>query len=298
MPIIIPADIPAFKTLQKENVFVMTNERAIGQDIRPIEIAILNLMPTKVETETQLLRLLSNTPLQVNITLIKTSTYKSQNTSEEHLSKFYVEFKDIKEKKFDGAIITGAPVEKLCFSEVKYWNELTDIMDWAKTNVTSTMFICWGAQGGLFHYYGIDKVLLKEKLSGVFIHKREVEAEPLLKGIDDVVYIPHSRYTGLDEKAIRNCSELEVLIYGKRTKSSIIKSKCGSQFFLTGHSEYDDGTLDSEYQRDLGKGLEIKQPCNYYNSQKEIVNRWKSTANLIFSNWLNYYVYQITPYKL
>lgn len=297
MPIIIPKEIPAFSTLKKENVFIITKERATSQDIRPIEIAILNLMPTKIETETQLLRLLSNTPLQVNITFIKTSTYKSTNTSQDHLDRFYVEFADIKNKKFDGLIITGAPVETMPFEQVKYWNELKSIMDYAKENVTSTLFICWGAQAGLFHHFGIGKILLKEKLSGVFSHKSISVNEPLLKGLDDTFYIPHSRHTALDEQALKSCREIEVIAYGSKTKSSIIKSKDNKMFFLTGHSEYDDDTLDKEYRRDLGKNLNIKKPCNYYIDGRPYI-KWKSTANLIFINWLNYYVYQVTPFCL
>lgn len=297
MPIIIPKDIPAFSTLKKENVFVITKERAISQDIRPIEIAILNLMPTKIETETQLLRLLSNTPLQVNVTFIKTSTYKSTNTSQDHLDRFYVEFADIKNRKFDGLIITGAPVETMQFEQVKYWNELKSIMDYAKENVTSTLFICWGAQAGLFHHFGIGKILLKEKLSGVFSHKVIRTGEPLLKGLDDTFYIPHSRYTALDEHALKLCKEIEVIAHGAKTKSSIIKSKDNKMFFLTGHSEYDSDTLDKEYRRDLAKNLCIKKPYNYYVGGKPYA-KWKSTANLIFINWLNYYVYQVTPFCL
>ena len=295
MPIIINRDIPAFKTLQKENVFVMAHERASGQDIRPIEIAILNLMPTKIETETQLLRLLSNTPLQVNLTFIKTATYKSVNTAKEHLDKFYVEFENIKTRKFDGLIVTGAPVEILPFEEVKYFDELKTIFKWAKSNVTSTLFICWGAQAGLYYHFGIDKLNLKEKLSGVFAHKKISPNEPLLKGVDDVFYIPHSRNTALDESEIEKCKKLEVLAWGAKSGSSILKSKDGSMVFLTGHSEYDALTLDKEYQRDLALGINIKKPCNYYTKGKPVV-RWRSTANLIFANWLNYYVYQITPF--
>jgi len=296
VPIIIPAGIPAFSTLQSENVFVMNNERATTQDIRPIEIAILNLMPTKIETETQLLRLLSNSPLQLNVTFIKTATYKSTNTPQDHLEKFYVEFDEIKNRKFDGLVITGAPVETLPFTHVKYWHELTEIMQWATQNVTSTLFICWGAQAGLYYHYGIEKIALDEKLSGVFPHTKTTTNEPLLKGVDDIFYIPHSRYTAIDEKALKQCADLVVVAYGSKTKSSIIKSRDGKMFFLTGHGEYNGDTLDKEYKRDIAKGLTIKPPCNYYKNGK-IINKWQSTANLIFINWLNYYVYQITPYK-
>ena len=296
MPLIIPKELPAFSILQNENIFVFNMERATSQDIRPIEIAVLNLMPTKIETETQLLRLLSNTPLQVNITFIKTTTYTGLNTAQNHLDKFYSDFEKILNKKFDGLIITGAPVETLPFEEVKYWNELKQIMNWANANVTCTMFICWGAQAGLYYHYGINKVPLNKKLSGVFRHKKIAFNEPLLKGLDDTFYIPHSRCTGIDELAVKNHAELEILAYGKETKSSIIKSKDNKKIFLTGHSEYDIDTLDNEYKRDLAKGLEIK-PRNYYKNDKPNMV-WKSTANLLFSNWLNYYVYQVTPYKL
>jgi homoserine O-succinyltransferase len=274
----------------------MTNERATSQDIRPIEIALLNLMPTKVDTETQLLRLLSNTPLQVNITFIKTATYKSTNTSKDHLDKFYVEFEKVSHRKFDGFIVTGAPVETLKFEEVKYWEELRVIMDWARDNVTSTMFICWATQAALYHHFGIEKVNLKKKLSGVFPHIRAVNNEPLLKGVDDVFYIPHSRFTGLDETQVENCKHLRVLAQSDKAKSSIIKTRDNKMFFFTGHGEYDTDTLDKEYRRDLAKGLSIK-PVNYYKNDKPTAT-WRAAANVIFNNWLNYYVYQVTPYDL
>jgi homoserine O-succinyltransferase len=297
MPIIIPSNIPAFKTLQDENVFIYSEERAANQDIRPIEIAVLNLMPTKIETETQLLRLLSNTPLQVNVTFIKTATYKSQNVTQEHLDQFYVEFESVKHRKFDGMIITGAPVETMQFDQVAYWDELKSIMNFAQTNVTSTIFICWGAQAGMYHFFGVPKILLNQKISGVYEHVKVAKNEPLLKGVDDILYIPHSRYTMLDEDAIAKCDKVQVLAYSDHAKSSIIKSKDNKFFFLTGHSEYDCDTLDKEYTRDRAKGMDIAEPCNYYINGK-VTNKWRSTANLIFSNWLNYYVYQITPYRL
>jgi homoserine O-succinyltransferase len=296
MPVIIPQGIPAFAALQVERVFVMSHERATTQDIRPVNIAILNLMPTKIETETQLLRLLSNSLLQVNVTFIKTASYKSKNVSEEHLDKFYVEFDTVKDKKFDGMIITGAPVELMQFNEVQYYEELTRILDFAKTNVTSTVFICWGAQVALNHYYGINKVELGAKISGVFPHKKVIENEPLLSGIDETFYIPHSRYTGLDEKAVAECRAIQVLAFGEQSKSSIIKSKDNRFFFLTGHSEYDAETLDKEYRRDISKGLDIAEPANYYvNGQPQ--SRWKAAASVLFQNWLNHYVYQVTPFQ-
>jgi homoserine O-succinyltransferase len=298
MPIIIPGDIPAFATLQRENVFVMNQLRAQTQDIRPIEIAILNLMPTKIETETQLLRLLSNSPLQVNLTFIKTSSYISTNISAEHLSKFYVDFSAVKTRRFDGMIITGAPVETMDFSAVKYWDELCAILNWQKQNVTSTLFICWGAQAGLYHHYGIGKLPLPKKISGVFPHEKATQNELLLKGVDDIFFIPHSRYTKIDEAALSKCPDLETLARGKKTGSAIIKNKNGSMFFLTGHGEYDSDTLAREYKRDLAQGLKIAPPANYFNKDGAPVVRWRGTANLIFYNWLNYYVYQITPYVL
>ena len=300
MPIVIPKEIPAYSTMLAEKIFVMTKSRAEGQDIRPIEIAILNLMPTKVETETQLIRLLSNSPLQVNLTLLATETYQSKNTSKTHLKKFYKNFSEITERRFDGMIITGAPVETLSFEEVDYWEELKKIMKYAEKNVTSTMFICWGAQAGLYYHYGIEKMPLKKKLSGVYAHKRNVEFDPLLKGMDDIFYIPHSRYTKISDEAVFNNKKLEVLAYSKDAGASIIKSKDNKKFFLTGHSEYDRDTLKNEYIRDLDKGIKPDIPENYFTDRKltEVNYRWSSTANLIFSNWLNYYVYQVTPYEL
>lgn len=297
MPIVIPKRMPAFKIMQKENVFVMPYARAVSQDIRPIEIAIVNLMPTKIETETQLVRLLSNSPLQINLTLIKTSTHISKNTSQEHLNEFYKEFDDIKDKFFDGLIITGAPVETLPFSEVEYWEELKKIMAYSKKNVTSTLHICWGAQAGLYYRYGIDKHKLDKKLFGIFKTTKEVEFDPLLKGIDDEFYIPHSRHTYVNDADIRACSKLEVLASSVDTGASIIKSKDNKNFFLLGHSEYDRDTLKNEYFRDVERGLEIEKPQNYFvNDNLDVINKWSGTANLLFSNWLNYYVYQITPF--
>lgn len=300
MPIIVPKDIPAVKTLQSENIFVMTEKRAESQDIRPLEIAIVNLMPTKIETETQLMRLLSNSPLQVNLTLVSTETYVGKNTSLEHLQKFYKSFSDIKTKKFDGMIITGAPVEEIEFTEVKYWDELKAILEFARTNVTSTIFICWGAQAGLHYYYGIEKKKLDKKLFGVYKHKKLVDYEKLLKGTDDRFYMPHSRHTTVSVEDIIKCKELVLIASSKEAGASIIRSKDNKFIFITGHAEYDRDTLEKEYKRDLAKGLKIDPPDNYYvdDKQKEIKMCWASTANLIYMNWLNHYVYQNTPYEI
>ena len=300
MPIVIPKDIPAYSRLLNENIFVMNNERAFSQDIRPLEIAILNLMPTKIETETQFMRLLSNSPLQVNITLVNTKTYKSKNTAAAHLDKFYKNFDDIKDKHFDGMIITGAPVETMPFEDVKYWEELKKIFDFADENVTSTIYICWGAQAALYYHYGIEKFELPEKVFGVFPHTRNQGVrDPLLKGIDDTFYIPHSRHTTVDTDAIKRVQDLILLSETPYTGASIIKSKDNKKIFLTGHMEYDRDTLKTEYERDLNKGLPIKPPYNYFTDETNTyVNvTWTSTANLFYTNWLNYYVYQVTPFE-
>lgn len=298
MPIIIPKDIPAFSILKEENIFVMARARAIQQDIRPIEIAIVNLMPTKVETETQLMRLLSNSPLQINVTLVNMASHESKNVSQTHLDRFYKTFDEIKEKHFDGMIITGAPVENIEFEMVDYWQELKDVMDYAETNVTSTIYICWGAQAGLYYHYGIKKHSLKSKLFGVFPHKKLVN-DPLLKGSDDVFYIPHSRHTKINDADLLNCKDLEVLASSKQAGCAIIKSKDNKKFFFTGHSEYDRDTLKKEYFRDVDKGLKIAPPENYFtdSSFTSVDMKWVSMANLIYTNWLNYYVYQVTPYE-
>ena len=300
MPIVIPKDIPAYSKLLNENIFVMNNERAFSQDIRPLEIAILNLMPTKIETETQFMRLLSNSPLQVNITLVNTKTYKSKNTAAAHLDKFYKNFDDIKDKHFDGMIITGAPVETMPFEDFKYWEELKKIFDFADENVTSTIYICWGAQAALYYHYGIEKFELPEKVFGVFPHTRNQGVrDPLLKGIDDTFYIPHSRHTTVDTEAIKRVQDLILLSETPYTGASIIKSKDNKKIFLTGHMEYDRDTLKTEYERDLNKGLPIKPPYNYFTDETNTyVNvTWTSTANLFYTNWLNYYVYQVTPFE-
>ena len=302
MPIVIDKDIPAFKILTGERIFVMDTDRAFSQEIRPIEIAILNLMPTKETTETQFMRLLSNSPLQVNITLIKTSTYNPTHTEQAHLERFYKSFDEIKSRRFDGMIITGAPVENMPFEEVAYWRELEEILDWTTTNVTSTLFICWGAQAALHYFYGIKKHPLKEKCFGIFAHQRIFDGtrEPLMRGISDEFHMPHSRHTIIYAEDIKNVPELKILAYSKRAGASIIKSLDNKRVFVTGHMEYDRDTLKNEYERDKAKGLPIKPPVNYF-ADKEMTKvkmNWTSTANLFYINWLTYYVYQVTPYKL
>ena len=300
MPIIVPKDIPAAKILQSENIFVMNNQRAAKQDIRPLEIAIVNLMPTKIVTETQLMRLLSNSPLQVNITLVSTTSYVGKNTPFEHLDKFYKTFEQVKNQKFDGMIITGAPVEEMEFSEVKYWKELEEIFEFAKKSVTSTLFICWGAQAALHYYYGIEKHPLEKKLFGVFKHKKLVSYDKLLKGTDDRFFMPHSRHTTVYEEDIKKCKDIVLLASSKEAGAGIIRSKDNKFIFITGHAEYDRDTLELEYKRDLDRGLKIEPPQNYYVSgdKGEIKMCWSSTANLIYMNWLNHYVYQLTPYEI
>lgn len=302
MPIVINKDLPAFKILTEERIFVMDEDRAISQQIRPIEIAILNLMPTKETTETQFMRLLSNSPLQVNVTLIKTASYASTHTDSSHLNKFYKNFDDVKHRKFDGMIITGAPVENMDFEEVAYWRELEEILDWTKSNVTSTLFICWGAQAALHYFYGIKKHPLKEKCFGIFAHQRIRDgiAEPLMRGISDEFHMPHSRHTIIYAKDILHVDKLKILAYSKRAGASIIKSTDNRQVFVTGHMEYDRYTLKNEYERDLAKGLKIKPPVNYFadGSMDEVKMNWTSTANLFYINWLNYYVYQVTPFDI
>ncbi len=302
MPIVIDKDLPAYKILTGERIFVMDKERACGQDIRPIEIAILNLMPTKETTETQFMRLLSNSPLQVNITLVKTSSYCATHVDQGHLEKFYKSFAEIENSKFDGMIITGAPVENMPFEKVAYWKELEEILEWTKSNVTSTLFICWGAQAALHYFYGIKKHPLKEKCFGIFAHQRirDGVAEPLMRGISDEFHMPHSRHTIIYAKDILHVKELKILAYSKRAGASIIKSSDNRQVFVTGHMEYDRYTLKNEYERDKAKGLDIKPPVNYFadGDMKEVKMNWSSTANLFYINWLNYYVYQATPYDI
>jgi homoserine O-succinyltransferase len=302
MPIVIDKDIPAYKILTGERIFVMDKERATTQEIRPIEIAILNLMPTKETTETQFMRLLSNSPLQVNITLIKTSTYNSTHVDQSHLDRFYKTFDEVKKLKFDGMIITGAPVENMPFEEVAYWSELKEILDWTKTNVTSTLFICWGAQAALHYFYGIKKHPLKEKCFGIFAHNRIRDSvpEPLMRGISDEFHMPHSRHTIVYAKDISEVKNLKILAYSKKAGASIIKSLDNRQVFVMGHMEYDRNTLKNEYERDKAKGLKIKPPANYFadKDMTKVKMNWTSTSNLFYINWLNYYVYQVTPYNI
>ena len=286
MPIKIPADLPATETLHKENIFVMTESRATTQDIRPLKILLLNLMPTKIATETQLARLLGNSPLQVDMEFLQTASHTPKNTSAEHMISFYKHFEDVKDNKYDGLIITGAPVEQMPFEEVEYWDELCRIMEWSKTNVTSTFHICWGAQAGLYYHYGIQKYPLDKKLFGVFLHKAEYKRSMLLRGFDDEFWVPQSRHTTVLRE--------EAGVYAVATER-------GKQIFITGHSEYDADTLKNEYLRDKNAGLPIDVPKNYFpndDDTKEPVVRWRSHANLIYSNWLNYFVYQITPFNI
>ena len=301
MPIKIPNELPAVRTLETENIFVMTEKRAITQDIRPLKILILNLMPTKVDTETQLSRLLGNTPLQVEIELIHTSTHKSKNVSEEHLLAFYKEFSDVKDRYFDGLIITGAPVEQMEFEEVNYWDELVEIMEWSKTHVHSTLHICWGAQAGLYYHYGIKKHLMKEKLSGVYAHTVDYKRSILFRGFDETFFVPHSRYTTVKREDIENVPILKVLASSEEAGVYAVITPGGKQVFLTGHSEYDANTLEKEYKRDKALGINPKVPKNYYpgdDDTKPPMLTWRAHATLLFTNWLNYFVYQTTPYDI
>jgi homoserine O-succinyltransferase len=299
MPVKIPSTLPARTVLENENIFVMDEERAIHQDIRPLRVAILNLMPTKIATETQILRLLSNSALQVEITLLHTATYESRNTDADHLLNHYVTFDEIKHEKFDGLIITGAPVEQMPFEEVDYWQELMQIMDWAETNVESNFYICWGAQAGLYHYYGIPKYDLPRKMFGVFEHRVVNPTERLMRGFDDFFFAPHSRHTEVRREDIERHPELQILAESDEAGVYIVSSKDGRHLFITGHSEYDPLTLKGEYDRDVNKGLPIHVPNNYYPKNNPVQTpsvRWRGHANLLYANWLNYYVYQVTPY--
>jgi len=301
MPLNIPDKLPAVEILQEENIFVMNETAAIHQDIRPLRIVILNLMPVKTTTETHILRLLSNSPLQVEVTLLHTSNHLSKNTSAEHLISFYKTFSQIKGNKYDGMIITGAPIEHLNFEEVDYWGELTEIMDWALHHVTSTMFICWGAQAGLYYYYKIPKYPLPKKMFGVFTHTINNPKVPLIRGFDEEFLAPHSRHTEIRRSDIERNRELEIVSESPEAGIYIVKTKRGRQIFVTGHSEYDPDTLKVEYERDLKKGLPIEIPRNYFpgdDPSKPPMARWKSHANLLYYNWLNYYVYQLTPYNI
>ena len=301
MPIKIPNNLPAVKILNDENIFVMTETRAITQDIRPLKILLLNLMPKKIETETQLSRLLGNSPLQVDFEFIHTKSHVSKNTSPEHLFTFYKTFEDVKDKTFDGMIITGAPVEQMPFEEVEYWDELCEIMKWTKTHVHSTFHICWGAQAGLYYHYGINKYPLKEKLFGIFPHKVDYKKSILFRGFDDVFMVPQSRHTTIKTQDVEAVPELKILASSEECGIYAIATEGGKQIFITGHSEYDADTLKNEYLRDLKAGLSIKVPKNYFpgnNPQNEPLVTWRSHANLLYSNWLNYFVYQTTPYDI
>ncbi|KGX89652.1 homoserine O-acetyltransferase MetA [Pontibacillus marinus] len=300
MPINIPEQLPARHILEKENIFLMEDERAVTQDIRPLNILILNLMPEKEKTERQLLRLLSNSPLQVNVEFLHTSTYESKNISKSHLSQFYKTFHEIKDKRYDGMIITGAPIEQLDFEDVAYWEELKEIMDWTKTNVTSVLHICWGAQAALYHHYGINKHPLHEKLSGVFQHRMMHPTVKLVRGMDDVFLAPHSRYTGVSEEEIENHDQLTLLSSSKNAGPLMVISNDEKHVMITGHIEYESTTLAEEYERDVAKGLNVEIPTGYFpedDPDQPPLNRWRSQAYLLFSNWLNYYVYQETPYE-
>jgi len=301
MPIQIPNDLPAASTLQQENIFIMNESRAVSQEIRPLEIVVLNLMPTKIATETQLSRLLGNTPLQVHLELMHTTSHKSKNTSQEHLLTFYKSFDELKHRKFDGMVITGAPVEHMPFEEVDYWPELCEIMEWSKTNVHSTFHICWGAQAGLNYHYGINKHQMEKKLFGVYPHTADYKRSILLRGFDDVFWAPHSRHTTVLREDIEAVPGLRVIASSEQAGVYAAMTKKGRQIFVTGHSEYDADTLYKEYKRDKDLGLPIDVPENYFPNDDETQSpmvRWRGHANLLFSNWLNYFVYQTTPYDI
>lgn len=301
MPINIPNNLPAYETLQNENIFVFDENRAIHQDVRPLKIAIMNLMPTKIVTETQLLRLIGNSPLQVDIELLHPKSYTSRNTPEEHMNLFYKTFDEVKDQKFDGLIITGAPVETIPFEEVAYWDELKEVMDWSVTNVFSTFHICWGAQAGLYHHYGISKYPLNKKMFGVFPHIVTEQYVKLFRGFDDVFYVPQSRHTEVKHEDIEKVKGLKILSESEESGIYIVSAKGGRQIFVTGHSEYDPNSLGDEYFRDINKGLDIDIPHNYFSDDdpaKPPLVKWRGHANLLYANWLNYYVYQETPYDL
>ncbi len=301
MPIKIPADLPANSILKGENIFCITEKRALTQDIRPLKIAVLNIMPTKIVTETQLIRLLGNTPLQIEADFVRTSTYTSKHTSIEHMNSFYKSFDDIKQNKYDGMIITGAPVERLDFADVEYWDEIKKIMEWTKSNVTSTLHICWAAMAGLYYHYGIEKRVLDKKLFGVYRHSVVRKKSMLVRGFDDEFYAPHSRYSTVDIEDIRKIKELQIIAVSEKAGAYIVASRDKKQIFVTGHGEYDKDTLKLEYERDVAAGKNIDVPENYFaddDPSKEPVVRWRSHANLLFYNWLNYYVYQATPYDI
>lgn len=301
MPIKIPAGLPAREILQRENIFVMDENRAVKQDIRPLRLAVLNLMPTKIVTETQIIRLLSNTPLQIDLTLLKMSSHVSQNVSEEHMLAFYRSFRQVQREKFDGLIITGAPVENLNFNEVDYWDELCEVMEWSKRNVYSTLHICWAAQAGLWYHYGIPKYSLPKKMFGIFLHDTRQPNHPLLRGFDEQFLAPHSRHTEVRREDIERCGKVEILADSAEAGVYLVASKKRRLFYVTGHSEYDTGTLAAEYFRDVERGLPIELPRHYFpddDPTKPPLNLWRSHAHLLFSNWLNYFVYQSTPYDI
>lgn len=301
MPIKIPNQLPATKTLAEENIFVMTDARAVSQDIRPLQILLLNLMPTKIDTETQLSRLLGNTPLQVELTLMHTSSHKSKNTSQEHLLAFYTTFDQVRDRYFDGLIITGAPVEMLEFEEVEYWAELCEIMEWSTTHVHSTFHICWGAQAGLYYHFSVQKRALDKKMFGVFPHIADYKRSMLFRGFDDVFMVPHSRHTTIDREDLEKIPGLKILASSKEAGVFALSTKKGRQIFITGHPEYDAETLGREYWRDVNAGKPIEIPKNYYPDNdpgKTPVSTWRSSANLLYCNWLNYFVYQTTPFDL
>lgn len=301
MPIKIQKGLPAQKILEEENIFVMDEDRAMTQNIRPLQILILNLMPLKEEAETQLLRALSNTPLQVDCTFLMMQTHKSKNTSQSHLNKFYVHFDDIKEKKFDGMIVTGAPIEQYEFEEIHYWEELCKMMEWSKTHVTSTLHICWGSQAGLYYHYGIKKFPMKQKLSGIYTHEVLHKKTPLVRSLDDYIYCPHSRNTEVHEEDIVACKDLQILAKSKEAGVLLIMNNSGSQIFIQGHPEYDRYTLAQEYKRDTNKGMHPKIPIHYFpndDPNERPVLSWRNFSNTLYANWLNFYVYQNTPYDL
>ena len=301
MPIRVQNDLPVKEILEQENIFVMDEHRATHQDIRPIRIGLLNLMPLKEDTELQILRSMSNPPLQIDVVFINVSSHESKNTSTSHLNKFYLPFKEVKDQKFDGFIITGAPVEQMPFEEVDYWEELTEIMEWTKTNVTSTLHLCWGAQAALYYHYGIDKVPLEKKLFGVFSHRVLNRKIPLVRGFDDVFLAPHSRHTDVPADRIRADGRITILAESEKAGAFLSMARDGRQIFVMGHPEYDRVTLDGEYKRDLAKGLPIEMPENYYpddDPQKKPLLTWRAHGNNLYTNWLNYNVYQVTPYNM
>ncbi|KAA6351087.1 Homoserine O-succinyltransferase [termite gut metagenome] len=301
MPLNLPDKLPAIELLKEENIFVIDNSRATKQDIRPLRIVVLNLMPVKVTTETDLVRLLSNTPLQIELSFMKIKSHTSKHTPIEHMTTFYTDFEKMRTEKYDGMIITGAPVEQMDFEEVSYWNEITEIFDWVRTHVTSTLYICWAAQAGLHYYYGVPKYPLEKKMFGVFEHYALKPLRPIFRGFDDVFYVPHSRHTEIRKEDILKVPELALLSMSEESGVYMVMARNGRDLFLTGHSEYSPLTLDMEYRRDIDKGFDIDIPKNYYTDNdpdKRPLVRWRGHANLLFSNWLNYYVYQETPYNI